>query len=281
MGIDVVNTDQEAAWNGHEGDVWTEEADRYDRASARHLERFDQAGLVQEGDAVLDVGCGTGGPTRMVARRSATGPVLGIDLSARMLGLARARSAEEGLSNVTFERGDAQVCSFGPATFDLAMSSFGTMFFSDPVAAYTNIGGTVRPGGRLALLAWRTLPENEWLMELRGALAMGRDLPMPPPEAPTPFSLADPERVRRLLEPAGFDAIETTPINEPMDLGTDADDAMAFAATMGLVEGLTQDLDPDQKREAMANLADLMAAHETADGVLLPSAAWLITARRR
>jgi SAM-dependent methyltransferase len=280
MVVEIVNTDQEAAWNGHEGQVWTEEADRYDRASRRILHRFAEAGVIEAGDAVLDVGCGTGAPTRTAARASAPGPLLGLDLSTRMLDLARRRSADEGLTNVTFERGDAQVFAFEPEAFDIAMSSFGAMFFGDPVAAFTNIGRAVRPGGRLALLAWRTLPENDWLTGLRGALAMGRDLPVPPPEAPTPFSLADADRVRQLLGAAGFVAVDLTPIDEPMDLGDDVDDAMAFASTMGIVEGLTHDLDADHRAEAMANVADLMAAHETADGVLIGSAAWLITAQR-
>jgi SAM-dependent methyltransferase len=281
MSVEVVNTDQAAAWDGHEGDIWTEHADRYDRASRRIWHRFVEAELVERADRVLDVGCGTGGPTRHVARLAPEGQVMGIDLSTRMLDLARTRSADEGLDNVTFVQGDAQVYPFEPAVFDLAMSSFGTMFFNDPAAAYTNIGGGVRPNGKIALLAWRTLPENEWLMSLRSALAIGRELPVPPPNAPTPFALADPDRVRSILESAGFDAVELEPIDELIDLGTDASDALEFATTMGIVEGLTDGLDPPARAQAMSNLAGLFRERETADGVLLASAAWLITARKR
>jgi SAM-dependent methyltransferase len=277
----VANTEQAAAWDGHEGDVWTEQADRYDRASRRIWQRFVEAQLVGRADRVLDVGCGTGGPTRHVARLAAEGDVMGIDLSTRMLELGRMRSADEGLDNVTFVRGDAQVFPFEPAVFDLATSSFGAMFFNDPVAAYANIGSALRANGTIALLAWRTLPENEWLMAMRGALALGRDLPMPPPDAPTPFSLADPERVRTVLEAAGFDDVGLEPIDEPIDLGTDASDAMEFAKTMGIVEGLTNGLDARARAQAMGNLADLFRERETAEGVLLASAAWLITARKR
>lgn len=281
MGVEVVNVEQAAAWDGHEGDVWTEQADRYDRASRRIWQRFVQAQLVGRADRVVDVGCGTGGPTRDVARLAAEGEVVGLDLSKRMLELARKRSADEGLDNVTFVHGDAQVFPFEPEALDLAMSSFGAMFFNDPVAAYTNVGSGLRRGGTLALLAWRTLQENEWLMSLRGALAVGRQLPTPPPDAPTPFALADPERVRSILGSAGFDDIELEPIDEMIDLGTDAADAMEYAKTMGIVEGLTDGLDAETRAEAMSNLADLFHEHETADGVLLASAAWLITARRR
>lgn len=280
MDIEVVNTEQAAAWDGHEGDVWTEQADRYERASRRIWQWFLDAQLVGQADRALDVGCGTGGPTRDVARLASEGVVTGIDLSTRMLDLARKRSADEGLDNVAFVRGDAQVYPFEPAAFDVALSCFGVMFFNDPVAAFTNIARGLRPGGSLAVLAWRTLAENEWLMSLRGALAVGRDLPVPPPDAPTPFALANPERVRGILGSAGFDDVELVPIDEPVELGTDAADALEFAKTMGIVEGLTETLDAEQRAEAMSNLADLIRARETPAGVLMGTAAWLITARR-
>ncbi len=281
MDIEVVNTEQAGAWDGHEGDVWTEHADRYDRASRRIWQRFVDAQLVGAADRVVDLGCGTGRPTRDIARVATDGEVLGLDLSTRMLQLARERSAEEGLDNVTFVRGDAQVFPFAPGASDVAMSSFGAMFFDDPVAAFTNIAAGLRPGGTLAMLAWRTLPENDWLMSLRGALALGRDLPLPPPDAPTPFALADPDRVRAVLGAAGFDDVELQPIDEPVDFGSDAADALEFANTMGIVEGLTDGLDPKGKAAAMSNLAELFQRRETPDGVLLATAAWLITARRR
>ena len=193
VGIDVVNTEQAEAWDGHEGDVWTDQADRYDRGEPSRLAALPGAAhrpreRSRARHRLRHRRPDTGG--RPIA---SGGAVLGIDLSTRMLELARTRSAEQGLDNVTFAHGDAQVFPFEPESVDLAMSSFGAMFFNDPVAAFTNIGGAVTPGGTLALMAWRTLPENEWLMALRGALALGRELPVPPPDAPTPFSLADPD----------------------------------------------------------------------------------------
>jgi len=281
MTIKIVNSEQAAAWDGHEGAVWTEQADRYDRASGRIWQRFMAAELVGAEDRVLDIGCGTGGPTRDVARVASHGTVMGIDLSTQMLDAARKRSRDERLDNVTFVHGDAQVFPFELGAVELAISSFGAMFFTDPVAAFANVARAVRTGGGLALLAWRALQENDWLMSLRSALAVGRELPTPPPDAPTPFSLADPQRVRNILGAANFDHIEFEPIDESIDLGADASDALDFASTMGLVEGLTNELDAEARTAAMANLAELFAARESADGVLLGSAAWLITARKR
>lgn len=281
MNVEITNTDQAAAWDGHEGDVWTEHADRYDRAGGRIWACFTGAQLIGPADRVLDVGCGAGRSTLEAARMASGGGATGIDLSTRMLELARKRCANEGLANAHFIRGDAQVFPFESGSYDVAMSCFGAMFFNDPASAFTNIGRGLRAGGTLALLAWRSLQENDWLMSLRDALAVGRELPLPPPDAPTPFSLAEPDRVRRILGSVGFDDVVLEAIDEPMYLGADAADALAFAKTMGIVEGLTDGLDADTKAQAMSNLAQLYQDSESTDGVLAGSAAWLITARRR
>lgn len=278
--MDIANTEQAAAWDGHEGDRWTKHADRHDRASRRHWQRLLDADLIATGDAVLDVGCGTGKSTRDAARVAAQGSALGVDLSAAMLERARERSKAEGLVNVTYVQADAQIHHFDAAGFDTAISCFGAMFFGDPVAAFDNIGRGLRPGGGLALLAWRELERNEWLVELRAALAVGRQLPVPPPDAPTPFALADADRVRGILGAAGYEKIEFRPIDEPIDFGSDAQDAFTFVRTLGIVEGLTQDLDDDGRAHALGGLQKTLVAHDGPEGVLFGTSAWLITARR-
>jgi len=107
------------------------------------------------------------------------GEVVGIDLSTAMLTNARARSAAAGLTNVSFVHGDAQVHDFGPESFDVIISNAGAMFFDDKVAAFSNLRRALRPGGRIVLMAWQLLEDNEWLTVLRETLAMGRDLPAP------------------------------------------------------------------------------------------------------
>lgn len=276
----IANQEMAAAWDGHEGDVWTEHAERYESAAQRLWKLFLERRPIKAGDFVLDIGCGTGKSTRDAARLAAPGQVLGVDLSSRMLEYARRRSEEQGLANIRFEQADAQVHPFEEAVYDVAISSFGAMFFADPFAAFANIGRALKPGGRLAVLAWQELAQNEWLNVVRESLAAGRILPQPPPSAPGPFGLADPDHVRRVLEAGGFDHIELDPVDEPMNLGTDGDDAFSFFSTAGMVEGLTQDLEEEAKAEALEKLHRALAAHQSDEGVLLGSAAWLITARR-
>ena len=161
------------------------------------------------------------------------------------------------------------------------MSHFGAMFFGDPIAAFANIARGLRPGGRLVLLAWRELERNDWIMTFRRALALGRELPTPPPDAPTPFSLADPDRVRERLSSAGFRDIELDAVDEPMEAGVDADDAYAFFSTVGIVNGLLHDVDDAARAQGLDQLRAAFKEAETADGVLLGTSAWLITAIRR
>lgn len=276
--MQIANVEQAAAWDGEEGHSWAEHTDRYDRASRRHLAHLLQ--LVQAEDQIIDIGCGCGAPTRDAARIARSGSAVGVDLSGPMLAVARERAQAEGLTNVEFIQADAQVHPFPPRGADLVISSFGAMFFGDPVAAFTNIGAALHPGGRLALLAWRELDRNEWLMTVRGALALGRDLGMPPPGAPTPFSLADPDIVRDRLGASGFVDLDFAAIDEPIDLGTDGNDAFEFMRHAGIVKGLLHDLDDGDRAEGLASLRAALAAREAPDGVLLGSSAWLITARR-
>ena len=175
---------------------------------------------------------------------------------------------------------DAQVHPFPSEAFDVAASSFGCMFFADPVAAFANIGRAMRPGAPLVLMVWRDLDRNEWVTEFRAALAAGRDLPTPPPGAPTPFGMADRAITTERLSTAGFDDVTFTSVEVPMRWGQDVDDVWPFISTFGLVRGLTADLDPDARNDALGELRTSLEAHTTADGVCYQGSAWIITARR-
>ena len=276
----VANVEQAAAWDGEEGDRWTKYEERYEATSRRHGRRLLNAAHITADEHVLDIGCGCGESTRDAARAAVSGMALGVDLSARMIARARERSRAEGLTNVRFEQADAQVYLFDRQVFDLAISRFGAMFFGDPVAAFRNIGRALRPGGRLALLSWRELGKNEWLLAIREALAAGRTLPEPPVGAPGPFGLAEADAVRRILAEAGFAAIDLEEVNEPVYLGTDGEDAFDFVHTLGITKGLLDGLDDTATARALENLRATLASHDSGEGVLLDSCAWLITAHR-
>jgi len=280
MASRIANVEMAAAWDGDEGAAWARDWDRYDRGFRRYHERLLDAAAISDGERVLDIGCGNGESTRDAARAAPGGEALGVDLSSGMIERARSLADAEGLANVRFEQGDAQVHPFEADAHDLALSRFGAMFFADPHAAFTNIARTLRPDGRLALVAWQGLEENEWLQAIRESLAVGRELPSPPAGAPGPFGLADPDRVGALLTAAGFEDIEVTASREPFWAGTDAFDAFGFVSDTGPARGLLEGLEPDDQARGLDRLRAAIAAHDTGDGVYFGSAAWLVTARR-
>src|SRR5207248_5690210 len=99
---EIVNSDQAAAWNGAEGDSWTQNEDRFNAAVGRHGARL--IGAIEPDDRVLDIGCGCGESTRQAARAASSGSALGVDLSAAMIERARQRSRAAGLTNARFEQ---------------------------------------------------------------------------------------------------------------------------------------------------------------------------------
>jgi SAM-dependent methyltransferase len=252
--------------------------DFYDAELRAHHEHLRAAYGIGPGDAVLDIGCGTGLTTREAARAAAPGRVVGVDVSERMLERARHLAAAEGLDNVRYELGDAQVHRFGRACFDVAISRFGTMFFSDPTAAFANIAAALRPEARLALLVWQRREDNEWARAIDAALG---DAAQPPPPGADPFSLGDAEPTARILEDAGFDDIRFDAIHEPVLYGHDLDTALAFVRGFQDTSAALASLSDGEAARTVERLRETLAAHYSDErGVALDSRSWLITASR-
>jgi SAM-dependent methyltransferase len=275
---DPSNADQVGAWDGKEGAFWAAQARRFDETLASLHGPFLTAAAILEDSRVLDVGCGNGKATRDVARIAVNGSALGVDLSSQMLALARETAAAEGLDNVEFRHADAQIYPFENAAFDVVISRMGSMFFGDPVAAFANLHRALRPDGRLTLLTWQGLTDNEWLTEFRAALAVGRDLPTPPSDAPSPFALCDPDRVRAILGAAGFAGVSLRSLHEPVSFGPDPDDAFDFVN--GFFGWMRDGLDQAGQDAALAALRATIAEHAGDHGVTYKSATWIIQAHK-
>jgi ubiquinone/menaquinone biosynthesis C-methylase UbiE len=277
---EIVNVEQANSWDGDDGDHWTQYDEIYNGAVSRHHRHFMHAAAIRPTDRALDIGCGTGQSTRDAGRVASSGSALGVDLSSRMIDRARQRARDEGLTNVAFEQLDAQAHSFQREAFDVAISRFGAMFFSDPAAAFRSISAALRPDGRLVLLTWQPFEKNVWIRSIRDAFAAGRELPGEPSGRPGPFGLAEELHIRQVLADAGFVAVSLDEIYEPMWFGRAVEDAFAFWTSTGLDRGLLGDADEALRSRAYTSLRDLFATHKTDEGVLLDSAAWLTMARK-
>ncbi|MFE2073254.1 class I SAM-dependent methyltransferase [Streptomyces misionensis] len=277
----IVNSQQEKAWNGPEGAHWARHQDRWNAVNEGFDAPLLDAAAIASAHRVLDLGCGSGQTTRLAALRAPGGGALGLDLSGPMLAEARARARREGVANVSFVQGDAQVHPFEPGVFDAAISRYGVMFFADPVAAFRNIGRALRPGGRLAFVC----PADVSLSGGAAALASLADvLPLGgfgAPGLPGMFSLADPDRVRAVLTAAGFTEVAAGRVRAYETWGHGVEDAAEFMLGTGPGRHLMAQVGAAQQDGARRALTDRLRAHEADDGtVRLPGTSWLVTAER-
>jgi SAM-dependent methyltransferase len=254
--------------------------DFYDTELRAHHEHLRAAYEISPGDEVLDIGCGTGQSTRDAARAAAPGRVVGVDVSERMVERARELTAAERLDSVTYELGDAAVHRFDPGRYDLAISRFGTMFFSDPVAAFANIASALRPDGRLVLLVWQRRELNQWALAIDAAV--GEAAQLPPPPGADPFSLGDAEVTTAILERAGFDELRFQDVHEPVFYGHDLAAALNFVRGFQNVSTALAGMSDTDATRAVERLRGTLAAHSSDDrGVAFDSRSWLLTGRRR
>ncbi len=233
--------------------------------------RFRAACEVQAGDRVLDVGCGGGQTTREAAADVGQGHVVGVDVSERMLEHARRRTAEE---HVSYLLADATTYDFGAAAFDVCISRFGVMFFDDPVGAFGNLRRALRPGGRLVAMVWQPRAENEWAQVIPATIA--GDAPV---RDESPFSLGDPEVAQGILGSAGFGEVTFAEVRERLYYGPDVETAYENVLQLREPLALLAELAPADAERARADLRAMLAAHDTGDGVLFDSAAWIVTAK--
>ncbi|MEV4348494.1 class I SAM-dependent methyltransferase [Actinoplanes sp. NPDC049596] len=216
------------------------------------LPHLYRAAGVRAGERVLDVGCGCGDTT--VAFGRVAGDVVGVDVSEPLLDVAR--RVETG--NVRFVRADAQTCALG--SFDVVVSSFGVMFFDDPVAAFRNLRGT---GGRLAFLCWQDALVNEvFAIPLRVLGGRG---------GVDPF--ADPGWIEAMLLEAGYVDVRVAGLRETVRLGADARDVTAYSLGSAQVRELAGDLG-----QAARKILGAFRERERPDGVWVEAAAWSVTA---
>lgn len=239
---------------------------------------------VKEGDRVVDVGCGFGDTAILLARRvGPSGFVLGMDCCDAFLKHGRRDAEAEGIKNVEFIDADVQTYPFEPE-FDFCFSRFGTQFFESPVFALRTMRTSLKPGGTMTMIVWRTIDDNPWL-GLPKKIVMGF-LPPPGEDArtcgPGPFSMADTEVVTKQLEIAGYSDIDFERIDAPLLVGRNPDEAVEFQLALGPAGEVYReagDIAEERREEIAAALKAELARHETPEGIVMQSSSWKVTAR--
>ena len=277
------NAAQRRYWNTVAGPRWVATPGFRERRNQESLALLLAHLGLKGGESVLEIGCGTGALTLPLAEAVGEhGRVVAVDISEPMLGAARQKVAERGLRNITLLLGDAQVFQLEPAAFDLATSRMGIMFFADPAAAFRNIGGALKPGGRLVFACWGPLAENRhWLISYDVALRhLGPPAPQPAHQ-PSPLAFADPDYIRRVLAAAGFAEITVERAHPTIICGSPEEEARQ-AVMMGPTARLIEEKKPaEATRQTIASeIEDAFAAEASRGPIRLPATIFLVAARR-
>jgi SAM-dependent methyltransferase len=140
-------------------DAWNVTADHYDGPALSYLARIGARAVelaeLAPGAHVIDAACGTGHASLPAAERvGSTGRVIGVDLAANLLELARAKAARRGIGNLELRLGDMQEMAYGDGQFDAVLCIFALFFVPDMVAQLRTFWRHLRPGGRLAVGIW-------------------------------------------------------------------------------------------------------------------------------
>jgi SAM-dependent methyltransferase len=273
-------------WNEGAAPAWTVYEQALDAQLAPLGARARERAALRAGERVLDVGCGCGATTlELAAAVGPAGRVVAVDVSRPMLARAEERARQSALADrIDFRLDDAQSAAFEPGFFDIVYSRFGVMFFADPVAAFANLRGTLREGGRLAFVCWQPREKNPWMMA--PALAAAQHIPFPappPPDAPGPFAFGDADRVRGILRDAGFADVAIDAVNEPMRLAGDSvDEALDLFLAVGPVGAALREAnpDPEQRAKVLEAVRGVLQRFETPRGLEAGAGAWIVSARK-
>jgi SAM-dependent methyltransferase len=188
---------------------WERERQERERVAAPVTDWLVRRLEPKEGDVVLDLAAGQGDVGFTLAPLlGARGRLITSDFSAAMLEIARRRGEELGLANVEFRELDAEALDLEDDAVDHAVCRWGYMLMPNPAVALAETRRVLRPGGRLAFAVWASGDLNPWITLAGRILAAHGHMPAPEPGEPGMFVLGDRERLRTLVDAAGFTAVE-------------------------------------------------------------------------
>lgn len=164
---------------------------------------------IEAGHHVLDVASGLGEPAITAAAIvGEAGRIIGTDLVEDMVRFATEKAAKAELTNIIFHCIDGEMLDFEPASFDAVTLRWGLMFMPEPEVCLGHVYKMLKPGGRISLATWAAPDQNPFVSVLMQTLGQHMELPKPPPGTPGIFALADPNRLRSVIQSAGFNNIE-------------------------------------------------------------------------
>jgi ubiquinone/menaquinone biosynthesis C-methylase UbiE len=262
-------------------DAWDRYAEYADRRGALVTAQMLAVTSPQPGERVLELACGPGGvglaAAPLVGR---DGEVVLSDVVEEMTSIAARRAAAKGLQNIRTRVLELDQIDEPDSSYDVVLCREGLMFAADPATAAREICRVLQPGGRVAIAVWGPREQNPWLGILFDVVSEQLAAPVPPPGIPGPFSLADADRLQRLLSKSGITDVAVASVSTPLH---DASFDEWWTRTSALAGPLARRIAllPDVVKSVLqSRLRTAVHQFETADGLDFPGVTLLATGRR-
>lgn len=248
----------EKEWAGDDAAAaWQKHYPQMRAQLAQVTEALVEAAAPRPGMSILDLASGTGEPALTLAQRvGPTGRVTATDLSGSMLAALTTNAIAEGVTNLETKVCDAEELPFSDASFDVVTSRFGVMFFADVQRSLAEVKRVLKRGGSLALMVWgQPLPSSYF-----GAATMPyvrRLATKPDPDGPGPMRFAEPGKLVRLVEGAGYHEVRETILTLPAPYrGTPEEMLTAIMEIAAPLRNLAATLSDEDQRAAQRDAYD-------------------------
>jgi SAM-dependent methyltransferase len=230
----------------------------------------------QPGEAVLDVGCGTGPAARFTADLvKPSGNVIGLDLDAGMLEVARLSAEREG-RQVDWRQADVTEMPFADLNFDVVFCCQGLQFFPDKLTALQEMRRVLKSDGRLAASIWRDVTLCPGHLAVSQALAQqSGSTPAPMP----PFSLANANEIKSLVQAAGYREIDIASVRKISSFKSASEFVDVLAAGAPSTRKALQSLDEEKKADVISSVTKALEEFTDSHGLQLPMESHILMAR--
>jgi len=211
---------------------------------------------IQPGEKILDIACGTGLVSFRAAEQTGeTGSVLGTDISDRMIEMSSAITKVKNISNISFQRMDAEQLDCADETFDVVICALGLMYFPDPSKAINEMRRVLKKGGRMIAAVWGERAHCGWaeIFEIVDKRVASEVCPMF-------FQLGTSNLLDQHLKKAGFHDVYSERINTTLNYQS-SEDACGAAFEGGPVALAYFKFPDDVKKEARQEYIHSIASY--------------------
>lgn len=274
-------TGQQQEWDGVAAG-WRKWWETFEHGFQHLSDRMIELAEIRAGHHVLDIATGIGEPAITAAHQvGSAGRVLATDISPQMLEIARERAAALGLQNLDFREMDAETLDFPENSFDAILCRWGLMFLPNLADAMDRIRRLLVPNGKFSAVIWDGPPKVPMIGVPMGVVIKMFDLPPPPSEVPTLFSLSAPGVLEQAFTQAGFADVES----ERITVMTEFDSPDAYTNMLKDVSApiiaLLADKPSERQAEVWQAISDGVRTWTTADGcVRMPNETICVVGRR-